>query len=241
MSAILSFLFLVGAHAFPELWAHGCQPHIRDNVMSTLVLDDATTNKCNLTLTQDGSTWLQNVNTSQPYIIQFRPNFGQIFIHCLLSATTGTIDVGSGYGHKDKCTNDGMSGVLWKGIADGDGVTQIPFKYTPNVANGNIKFAVTCSEGIGHPVYQHVLLIGNYTVPADELITTGPGLAILLLLSIILPIVGVTLYCSWKHFCRKPRTPPSVGKDEDEEEEEEEETIKKTSKKNKYENLKEDE
>jgi len=198
---VLLFLFLGAVYTMPEMWIHGCQPARGDVVMGTHIRDDATTNKCNLSLSALGPFLPVNViNASLQYQISFRPNFGQVQIHCLLSATAGSIDVGSGYGHKDKCSQDGMSGVLWKGIGDPDGVTDIPFLYTPNVNQPNIKFAVTCSEGIGTPVYQHLLLIGNYTLPSDDIGSASKALAVVVLLMIILPITRIAIYCFWVKF-----------------------------------------
>jgi len=246
LSQIMFFALIAIAYAMPEMWIHGCQPAVNEIVMGSHIKDDKDFNKCNLTLTalnQDNKISLRAINTSQNYMIQFRPNFGQISLHCLLSVTSGKIELGVGYGHKDKCDEDGMSGVLWKGIGDPDGVTDIPFLYTPNVGNPDVKFAVTCSEGIGTPVYQHALLIGNYALPKSEDGQASVALAVVVLLMIVLPISGIAIYCFWvkcKNRILNRADPPTVGTGDEEEEEEEKPEKPTKKKKDKYENIKDE-
>jgi hypothetical protein len=227
----------------PEMWIHGCQPAIKDIVMSTHIKDDKDSNKCNLTLYGVDSIPLRSIaDTSPPYRISFRPNFGSsdVQIHCLLSATTGVIGLNNGsYGYKENCISAGTSAVLWRGHPDPNGLENIAFNFTPQVGQLDIKFTVTCSEGIGAPVYQHLLYIGNYSVPVVEEIQSSVALAVVVLLMIILPICGILIYCGWiklKGRVGSAVPPPTVGKDDDEDDEEEK--SQKKGKKEKYENIK---
>jgi len=243
MQHLWLFVLIAIVWAMPEMWIHGCQPAIKDVVMGTHIQNDATYNKCNLTLSMGDIRYpLSNIDPWQNYTISFRPNFGQVEIHALISATSGKIDVGTGYGTKDKCSQDGMTGVLWRGITDPNGVTDIFFKFYP-LGNPNIKFAVTCSEGIGNPVYQDVLLIGNYTLPVLDDGSASIALAVVVLLMIILPISGIAIYCLWVKCKDRILTRPdasSVPGKEEEEEEEDEKPKKPRKDTHKYENIKDD-
>jgi len=235
---LLVVVGLYSACAMPEMWVKGCQPQINDLVMTTSVKDDKTTNLCNLTLSNVGSNVaLSAIDTTQNYTISFRPNFGVLVeIHCLLSVTAGKIDLGAGYAYKDNCVAMGISAVLWRGNADPNGLTDIPFRYTPTAGQSGIQFTVTCSEGIGNPVYQHMLLIGNYTATYDDN-STSIAVAVVVLLMIILPISGIAIYCLWVK-CKDRilnKDMPSIGQDDDDEEEDKP-AIKK---KKEYENIKE--
>jgi len=244
MISLLILIIQVLVEAFPEMWINTCQPEIGDTVMATRIVDDSIPNRCNLSLslTQNGTSWLNTMNTTQTYFIQVRPNFGGNYIHFLLSVTTGQISLGTGYGYKDRCS--GQSGILWKGQTDPNGAALISFKFSP-IGTPNVKFAVTCSEGIGTQVYQHYLLVGNYTLPPAEEGDASLALAVVILLMVIVPMAGLVIYLiifkckplvkNWLANQDQPMKTSSRSNLETDENEE-----KSSKRKDKYQNLKEE-
>jgi len=234
--------------AYPTQYPY-CQPQLGDTVMAQIIQNDTAGTRCPLRLMKLDGTAVTNItNTSIPYSLQVRLNWGINMVGFILSASSGRLSlnpnfVGQDHGFKDGCT-EGWTGITWQNIADQFGNTWYDFQWQPASGVTDVKFAVTCAVGQSQPVFQSQLFVGDYFRPQVDTKKGNPALAVVVALMVIFPMAGVVTYYSYTKI--KPYLMDRFGKgkqveeDAPDEEEGEIETTK-PKRQDKFEKLEDDE